>query len=133
MDQKMNYTRELYMLQTKLNVLNKKKKMISSQISTTEKALVELHKTDEAKVFKIIGNILVKKDVDIVINELDEKKALMASELKKVETELDTNLEKFKRLGAKLNPNQTVPSNDYTLDDDRSIFDISKFNNDTDN
>ena len=77
MDQKMKYTKELYMLQTKLTVLDKKRKMIASQISTTQKALDELNNTIETKVYKIIGNILIQKDVDTVINELKEKKEMM--------------------------------------------------------
>lgn len=121
------------MLQKRLGILSNKKKMIYTQISTTEKALVELHKTDETHVYKIIGNILIKKNVDMLIKELEENKTMMASELKKTETEFETNLLKYKRFGAEFNTNHNMPSNDHTLDDDKSIFDMSKLIKDTDN
>ena len=126
MDQKMKYTRELYMLQTKLTVLDKKRKMITSQLSTTHKALDELHITDEKKVYKIIGNILIQKDVDSVINELSEKKEMMAAELRETEKQIENNLNKFKALGANYSDEAVLNQNDYTLDTDHgSIFDIS--------
>lgn len=133
MDQKMKYTKELYMLQTKLTVLDKKRKMIASQISTTQKALDELNNTIETKVYKIIGNILIQKDVDTVINELKEKKEMMESELKETEKQLENNLAKFKELGAVYSQGNVFNSNDYTLGNDRSsIFDISDIIKDTD-
>ena len=134
MDQKMKYTKKLYMLQAKLTVLDKKRKMIVSQISTTQKALDELNNTNETKVYKIIGNILIQKDVDTVINELREKKEMMASELRETEKQLESDLAKFKELGARYSHGNVFNSNDYTLDNDHgSIFDVSDFIKNADN
>ena len=127
MDQKLKYTREMYMLQTKITIQDKKKKMISSQIKTTEKALDELQNTTEKEVYKIVGNILIKKKVDEVANELREKKEKMEIELKEVETNLENDLSKYKEFGAKYAIHENMQTNDYTLDNGSSIFNMPDF------
>lgn len=133
MDQKIKYTREMYMLQTKITIQDKKRKMILSQIKITEKALEELHKTNETKVYKIVGNILIKKEVDEIIIELKEKKKMMSYELKDVEKELENDLAKFKEFGAKYSIHTNMQSNDYTLNNENNIFDMSEFIKKSDN
>jgi chaperonin cofactor prefoldin len=133
MDKKTRYTKELYVLQTQLMTLDKKKKILLSQMSITEKALEELNKTSENKVYKIIGNILVKKEVNIVINELIDKKDTMASDLNEIETRLEKTLEKYKEIGAEFNGTTLFnPSDEYTLSQNNepsSVFDMTKLMN----
>jgi chaperonin cofactor prefoldin len=133
MDKKERYTKELYVLQTQLLTFDKKKKIILSQISTTEKALDELNKTSEEKVYKIIGNILVKKEVNIVINELIEKKESMLTDLNKIEEQLENIMVKYKEIGAEFSGTTLFNSSDeYTLrnaSENGSVFDITKMMN----
>jgi chaperonin cofactor prefoldin len=133
MDKKERYTKELYVLQTQLMTFDKKKKIILSQISTTEKALDELDKTSEEKVYKIIGNILVKKEVNIVINELIEKKESMLTDLNKIEEQLENIMVKYKEIGAEFSGTTLFNSSDeYTLrnaSENGSVFDMKKMMN----
>jgi chaperonin cofactor prefoldin len=133
MDKKERYTKELYVLQTQLMTFDKKKKIILSQISTTDKALDELNKTSEEKVYKIIGNILVKKEVNIVINELIEKKESMLTDLNKIEEQLENIMVKYKEIGAEFSGTTLFNSSDeYTLRNDSengSVFDMTKMMN----
>jgi chaperonin cofactor prefoldin len=133
MDKKERYTKELYVLQTQLMTFDKKKKIILSQISTTEKALDELNKTSEEKVYKIIGNILVKKEVNIVINELIEKKESMLTDLNKIEEQLENIMVKYKEIGAEFSGTTLFNSSDeYTLrnaSENGSVFDMKKMMN----
>ena len=131
MDQKMMYTREMYMLQTKLAIQDKKKKKIESHLRTAEKALDELQKTTEKEVYKIVGNILIKKKVNEVTIELREKKEKMEIELSEIETLLENDLAKFKEYGAKYAIHENMQAGDYTLDSGRSIFNVSDFNNES--
>ena len=97
---------EFFKIQTKLTTLNQRKQQLTTQLASTTKALEELSKTNEEKVFKIISNILIQKDVKDVIQELEEKKRSFTLQLKKLEAEhtaAKEELAKWRRMKEAMN------------------------------
>jgi prefoldin beta subunit len=123
-----NITREMYVLQAKLKVMEKKSKMLSSQMITVEKALNELDKTSETEVYKIIGDILIKKEVTDVIDELQEKKDKITHEMNEVRNQLEDDLKKYKELGEKYSINTSAQESNYQFERQNNIFNMTDFN-----
>jgi chaperonin cofactor prefoldin len=132
----MKYAREFYILQAKMTAMDKRKQILASQLSITEKALEELLKTTEKEVYQIFGNVLIKKDVQLVINDMREKKNSMASQLKTIEENLSEDMIKLQQLGGAFNKARHGNLNSYYFSNDEnneSLFDIAKIMKETDN
>lgn len=132
----MKYAREFYILQAKMTAMDKRKQILASQLSITEKALEELLKTTEKEVYQIFGNVLIKKDVHLVINDMREKKNSMTSQLKTIEENLSEDMIKLQQLGGAFNKARHGNLSSYYFSNDEnneSLFDISKIMKETDN
>lgn len=66
-----------------------------------EEVLEELNKTDKNDAYKLVGNVLIKRSKQEIINELNEEKKLIELRLKNLEKhkqKLEEKLKKFKKL-----------------------------------
>jgi chaperonin cofactor prefoldin len=67
---KKKLTKEFYKLYVKMTTLHQKKRFIESQLKVTTKALEELSKTTEKKVYQIINSVLFEKNTQEVLEKI---------------------------------------------------------------
>lgn len=63
-------------IQQQLQMLLMQKQNTQLQAAEIENAFSEIEKTDEGKVYEIIGNVMVKKTKDNLLKSLKEKKEM---------------------------------------------------------
>lgn len=68
-----NLINQFQMLNQQLQAILIQKEDNKLEILETEKALDELNKGDIKEVYKLSGQIMIKKDVDVIKKELEEK------------------------------------------------------------
>lgn len=93
---------EYLILQQQLRNVLIQKEAIKLQISEIDTALSELEKTKEEKVYKVVGNVMIKKSKEEVEKELKESKEdleIRVESLGKIEKDL---IEKIKNIEEKL-------------------------------
>jgi prefoldin beta subunit len=93
---------EYLILQQQLRNVLIQKEAIKLQIAEIDTALSELEKTKEEKVYKVVGNIMIKKSKEEVEKELKEGKEdleIRIESLEKIEKDL---IEKIKNIEEKL-------------------------------
>jgi len=93
---------EYLILQQQLRNVLIQKEAIKLQIAEIDTALSELEKTKEEKVYKVVGNIMIKKRKEEVEKELKEGKEdlqIKVESLEKIEKDL---IEKIKNIEEKL-------------------------------
>lgn len=76
------------------------KQQLLVQSSTMEKALEELGKTSEKKVFKAVGNILIASDVSETKQELKDTKETIELRIKTLQKQEDVLVQKLNKLRA---------------------------------
>lgn len=91
--------KKAFKLQAELNILNEQRKQLTAQIEVTEKALEELPKITEEKVFKVINGVLIQKETKQVIDELKNKHKRMTEKLASVESDFSKGMKKMKNMG----------------------------------
>jgi prefoldin beta subunit len=97
-----NIEQEYLILQQQLRNVLIQKETIKLQIAEIDSALSELEKTKEEKVYKVVGNVMVKKSKEEVEKELKEGKEdlqIRVESLEKIEKDL---IEKIKNIEEKL-------------------------------
>jgi prefoldin beta subunit len=93
---------EYLILQQQLRNVLIQKETIKLQIAEMDSALSELEKTKEEKVYKVVGNVMIKKSKEEVEKELKEGKEdlqIKVESLEKIEKDL---IEKIKNIEEKL-------------------------------
>jgi len=93
---------EYLILQQQLRNVLIQKETIKLQIAEIDTALDELEKTKEEKVYKVVGNVMIKKSKEEVEKELKEGKEdlqIRVESLEKIEKDL---IEKIKNIEEKL-------------------------------
>jgi prefoldin beta subunit len=93
---------EYLILQQQLRNVLIQKEAIKLQIAEIDTALSELEKTKEEKVYKVVGNVMIKKSKEEVEKELKESKEdlqIRVESLEKIEKDL---IEKIKNIEEKL-------------------------------
>jgi prefoldin beta subunit len=86
-----NNEQEYLVLQQQLRNVVLQKEALKIQVNEIESALEELKKTEEETVYKVVGNIMVKKKKDEVekeLNEIKEDSELKISSLENFEKDL---------------------------------------------
>jgi prefoldin beta subunit len=89
---------EYLILQQQLRNVLIQKETIKLQIAEIDTALSELEKTKEEKVYKVVGNVMIKKSKEEVEKELKESKEdleIRVESLEKIEKDL---IEKIKNI-----------------------------------
>jgi len=97
-----NNEQEYLVLQQQLRNVVLQKEALKIQVNEIESALEELKKTEEETVYKVVGNVMVKKKKDEVekeLNEIKEDSELKISSLENFEKDL---VVKIKRIEEKL-------------------------------
>jgi prefoldin beta subunit len=97
-----NIEQEYLILQQQLRNVLIQKETIKLQIAEMDSALSELEKTKEEKVYKVVGNVMIKKSKEEVEKELKEGKEdlqIRVESLEKIEKDL---IEKIKNIEEKL-------------------------------
>ena len=93
---------EYIILQQQLRNVLIQKEAIKLQIAEIDTALGELEKTKEEKVYKVVGNVMIKKSKEEVEKELKESKEdleIRVESLEKIEKDL---IEKIKNIEERL-------------------------------
>lgn len=80
-----------------LNISNQKQQM-QFQNTTLKKAIEELDKTEEKKVYQAVGNIMILKDVKEVKKELREQKDSAELRVKTLQKQEDALIDKLNKL-----------------------------------
>jgi len=97
-----NSEQEYLVLQQQLRNVVLQKEALKIQVNEIESALEELKKTEEETVYKVVGNVMVKKKKDEVekeLNEIKEDSELKISSLENFEKDL---IERIKGIEGKL-------------------------------
>ena len=82
--------------------LGMQKQQMQMSISGNEKALEEMDKSKEDKVFVAIGNILIQKEKKDAVKELKDQKETMELRLKTVEKQEESTLAKLNKLKSEI-------------------------------
>jgi|YelNatPaOPRAMG01_1025707.scaffolds.fasta_scaffold133413_2 prefoldin beta subunit len=97
-----NNEQEYLALQQQLRNVLIQKEALKIQVNEIESALEELRKSKEESVYKVVGNVMVKKKKDEVekeLNEIKEDSELKISSLENLEKDL---VVRIKRMEEKL-------------------------------
>lgn len=84
-----------------MGVSNQKQQFLA-QSATLEKALEELEKTNEKKVYKAVGNILILADTQETKKELKEAKEIVDLRIKTLQKQEDVLVQKLNKLRAQI-------------------------------
>lgn len=87
---------QLTMIEQTMQQYLQQKQQIQAQLMEFESALEELGKTEKA--YKIVGNIMVSTEKDVLKKDLEEKKNIFDVRLKAVEAQENNLKEKAKKL-----------------------------------
>lgn len=82
--------------------ISSQKQQFQAQSLTMEKALEELDKTSEKKVFKAVGNILILSDTQETKKELKETKETLDLRIKTLQKQEDVLVQKLNKLRAQI-------------------------------
>ncbi len=85
---------ELQILEQNLHNLLLQKQAFQMELSETDNALKEIEKTDD-EVFKIIGNLMIKKSSSEVKKELSNKQKILNMRIKNIEKQESSFSEKI--------------------------------------
>ncbi len=87
----------------KLRLVLLNKQQVQIQLTEVNNALEELNKTEEnVIVFKIVGNLMINKKKDEILNELHEKKDTLEIRLKSLEKQEKLLKDQLKNLESKI-------------------------------
>ena len=87
---------QLTMIEQTMQQYLQQKQQIQAQLMEFESALEELGKTEKA--YKIVGNIMVSTEKDVLKKDLEEKKNIFDVRLKALENQENNLKEKAKKL-----------------------------------
>jgi len=88
--------------QTLFAILMQKQKL-KQQYDEIENAINELEKIESSKrIYKLVGNVMVEKDKESLINELKEKKEVLEIRLQSLEKQEQKLKEKLEKLQGEL-------------------------------
>ena len=94
--------RQFQELQQQARVLAGQRYQFEMQEKETKGALEELEKTENAEVYKAIGQIIIKSEKSKLVSELKEKTETLGLRLKAIEKQEKKTIEKMKELQGQL-------------------------------
>lgn len=86
---------EIHLLEQNMQAINTQKQQFSSQLVEIESAISELATSKES--YKIVGNIMIKKDSKLMAEELTKKKEIVEIRIKSFEKQEEKLVEKMKK------------------------------------
>lgn len=87
---------ELTILEQNLQNFSMQKHQFAQQLAETQNAIKELATSKES--YKIVGNIMIKKDIEELKKELEEKKAQLSMRISALEAQEKKTHEQIKEL-----------------------------------
>ncbi|MCD6590086.1 prefoldin subunit beta [Candidatus Woesearchaeota archaeon] len=87
---------QLQVMEQNLTSIILQKQQLQAQLAETENALKELEKVDSA--YRIVGNIMIKKEKQELIDELKKEKELLELRIKTLTSQEEKIKEKTKEL-----------------------------------
>jgi len=87
---------QLQVMEQNLTSIILQKQQLQAQLAETENALKELEKVDSA--YRIVGNIMIKKEKQELVNELKKEKELLELRIKTLTSQEEKIKEKTKEL-----------------------------------
>ncbi|MEM5806481.1 MAG: prefoldin subunit, partial [Candidatus Aenigmatarchaeota archaeon] len=93
--------RELLILQQQYQNIIVEIETLKLRNREIEEVLEELQKSDKQEAYKLVGNVLVKKNKEEIINELKEEKEIIDLRFKNLEKQkqkLEEKLNEFRKL-----------------------------------
>lgn len=93
--------RELIILQQQYQNVIVEIETLKLRDKEIEEVLEEIQKYEKNEAYKLVGNILIKKNKDEIINELKDEKELIELRLKNLEKQkqkLEEKLKEFKKI-----------------------------------
>lgn len=93
---------EFQFYQQQLQTILIQKESLKLQVAEIEGALEELGKTEQQQAFKIVGNVMVKKNVEELKKELQETKEEAELRIKSLEKTEERIMNKLKELQSSL-------------------------------
>lgn len=84
-EQSRQLVEQAQIFQQELQTLLSQKGTLTMEMNDIKRALDELEKTEEKDAYRISGSILIKKDVDAIKNDLNEKKELIDIRIQTIE------------------------------------------------
>jgi len=99
-DQETQDIQEMQMLDQNLHNLLLQKQAFQMELSETQSAAKEIEKTQD--VFKLIGDLLIKKDSKSVREDLSSKEKLLELRIKSIEKQEDSISKRIEELRKKL-------------------------------
>ncbi len=84
-----NEVLKLQQYQQQLQVLNMQKQNLQTQVVEIEHSIEEIKKVTKEEVYEIVGSIMIKRDKDILINSLIDKKSALDLREGVIEKQLD--------------------------------------------
>ena len=82
----------------KLKALNNERRKLSVKLLSTKKSIEELKQMEAKTIYQKIDVILIKKDRQMVVQDISEELNALASELKGIEEEWEKEMAAFKQL-----------------------------------
>lgn len=86
---------EIHLLEQNMQNINAQKQQFSAQLMEIESAIAELAKSSES--YKIVGNIMVKKDSKEISADLKKKKEIIEIRIKTFEKQEEKLVEKMRK------------------------------------
>ncbi len=93
---------EMQALQYKIHVYLSQKQNLELKLKEIEMAIEELKKEESPNAYKIVGPIMIKRDKDSLLKELEEKKNLLELRIKAYDKQIDKLNSRMKDLQEKL-------------------------------
>ncbi len=88
--------------QQQLQMLNIQKQNIQSRFMELENAIKELDKLTKEEVYEIVGNVMIKRDKDLLKEKLVEKKETLSLRQNSIDKQLDKINKKVTELQKKI-------------------------------
>jgi len=93
---------QLKVLQSNLEMVVFQKHTLQSQLNEIENALKEIDKMDKEEVYKLVGNLLIKKSKEEVKKELLDRKEVIEIRLESLNKQEEKIREKITKLQAEI-------------------------------
>lgn len=93
---------QLQTYQQQMQMILSQREALGIELRDINNALDELKNTDENKVFKVYGNIIIKKSKEKIEKELSERKEIIEIRLKALEKQEQSLKKKFDEIRVKL-------------------------------
>lgn len=98
--------REFEKHRVNLYQLSQQKQQLQVITSTIDSTIEEINNSDEEKVYKAVGNIMILKDKNKVKEELEKQKESIDLKLKTVESQEKTTMDKMAQIRSKIDSNK---------------------------